>query len=565
MASIIHKALRMGEGKKLKKLEERVASVSFFEEELKALSDAELTAKTAVFKQRLADGETLDEILSEAFAVVREASRRALGMRHFDVQIMGGIALHEGNIAEMRTGEGKTLVATLPIYLNALAGTGVHLVTVNDYLASRDAEWMRPVYNLLGMEVGVLQDNMHPAERRPAYAADITYGTNSEFGFDYLRDNMAIRPEDLVQRGHAFAIVDEVDSILIDEARTPLIISGSPEQAASTYREFAAIVPMLKAEVDYEVEEKHRNVAITESGVAKVEKALGLENLYESRNGQLVNHLIQALKAHTLFKKDVQYVVKDGEVLIVDEFTGRIMEGRRYSEGLHQAIEAKEKVHVREENQTIATITIQNYFRMYDKLSGMTGTAATEADEFMHIYKLEVISIPPNVPMVRDDRNDLIYKTKKGKYKAVAEDIAECFQARPAGAGRHHLGRDQRAHLGDAQAPRRRSRRAERQAPRQGSRDHHARRPEGERHHRHQHGRPRRRHQDRRRSQGAGRPLCDRHRAPREPPHRQSAARPFRPSGRPGRLALLSLRRGRCHPPVRRRPHLQHHGQAGRR
>jgi preprotein translocase subunit SecA len=428
MASIIHKALRMGEGKKLKKLEERVAAVSFFEEELKALSDSELSAKTTVFKQRLADGETLDEILSEAFAVVREASRRALGMRHFDVQIMGGIALHEGNIAEMKTGEGKTLAATLPIYLNALAGNGVHLVTVNDYLAHRDAEWMRPVYNMLGMEVGVLRDNMHPAERRPAYAADITYGTNSEFGFDYLRDNMAIRTEDLVQRGHAFAIVDEVDSILIDEARTPLIISGAPEQAASTYRDFAAIVPMLKAEIDYEVEEKHRNVAITESGVAKVEKALGLENLYESRNGQLVNHLIQALRAHTLFKKDVQYVVKDGEVLIVDEFTGRIMEGRRYSEGLHQAIEAKEKVHVREENQTIATITIQNYFRMYDKLAGMTGTAATEADEFMHIYKLEVISIPPNVPMQRDDRNDLIYKTKKGKYRAVAEDITDCFK-----------------------------------------------------------------------------------------------------------------------------------------
>jgi len=428
MAKFIDKVLRAGEGKKVKRLEEQVEAVNAYEEQIQALSDDELKAKTPEFRQRLAAGEeTLDDILPEAFAVVREASRRTTGMRHFDVQIMGGIALHQGNIAEMKTGEGKTLVATLPVYLNALT-SNVHLITVNDYLARRDAEWMSPIYNFLGMTVGILQDNMSPADRKPAYEADITYGTNSEFGFDYLRDNMAIHQEDLVQRGHDFAIVDEVDSILIDEARTPLIISGAPEQAASTYREFAAIVPMLRDEVDYEVDEKQRNVAITESGVAKVEKALGLENLYESKHGQLVNHLIQALRAQTLFKKDVQYVVKDGEVLIVDEFTGRIMEGRRYSEGLHQAIEAKEKVHVREENQTLATITLQNYFRMYDKLAGMTGTAATEADEFMHIYKLEVVAIPANRPLIRDDRNDLIYKTKKAKYRAVADDIAECHK-----------------------------------------------------------------------------------------------------------------------------------------
>ncbi|MBE0429738.1 MAG: preprotein translocase subunit SecA [Thermoleophilia bacterium] len=428
MPKFIEKVLRSGEGKKLKNLETRVESVSALEEQMRALSDPDLLSKKADFRQRLANGEAVDDLLPEAFAVVREASRRSLGMRHFDVQIMGGIILHEGKIAEMKTGEGKTLVATLPVYLNALTGNAVHVVTVNDYLAARDAEWMSPVYNLLGLRAGVLQDSMRPPERREAYAADVIYGTNSEFGFDYLRDNMAIRTEDMVQRGHGYAIVDEVDSILIDEARTPLIISGAPEEAASTYYQFASIVPMLRPEQDYEVDEKHRTVAVTEEGVAKVEKALGIENLYESRNGQLVNHLMQALRAHSLFKRDVQYMVKDGSVLIVDEFTGRIMEGRRYSEGLHQAIEAKEKVRIREENQTLATITLQNYFRMYEKLAGMTGTAATEADEFRHIYKLEVVSIPPNRPMVRDDRNDLIYQTKKFKYKAVVEDVADCHE-----------------------------------------------------------------------------------------------------------------------------------------
>ena len=428
MVKLFDKVLRAGEGKKFKKLQERVIAISALEDEIKALGDDELRARTPAFKERLANGETLDDILPEAFAVVREVSQRTLGMRHFDVQLIGGVALHEGNIAEMKTGEGKTLVATLPVYLNALSGNQVHVVTVNDYLARRDAEWMSPIYNFLGMEAGVLRNMMPNDERRAAYACDIIYGTNSEFGFDYLRDNMAHSLDDIVQRGHSFAIVDEVDSILIDEARTPLIISGAPEEAAATYYKFAAIVPLLREEDDYEVDEKHRTVSVTESGVAKVEKQLGLENLYESKNGQLVNHLMQALRAHALFQKDVEYVVKDGEVLIVDEFTGRIMEGRRYSEGLHQAIEAKERVRIREENQTLATITLQNYFRMYDKLGGMTGTAATEADEFMHIYKLEVVSIPPNRPMIRDDRNDLIYKTKKGKFSAVIDDITACHK-----------------------------------------------------------------------------------------------------------------------------------------
>ncbi|MFA5802535.1 MAG: preprotein translocase subunit SecA [Thermoleophilia bacterium] len=428
MAKFLHKALHMGEGKKFRKLQEQVSEVNAFEDGMKSLNDEELAAKTPEFRQRFIDGETLDDLLPEAYAVAREASRRKLGMRHFDVQIMGGIVLHQGKIAEMKTGEGKTLVATLPVYLNALSGNSVHVVTVNDYLARRDAEWMMPVYNFLGLKVGILQDNMSKEERREAYIADCTYGTNSEFGFDYLRDNMALRFDEKVQRGHSFAIVDEVDSILIDEARTPLIISGAPEEAASTYYKFAAIVPLLRAEQDYEVDEKHRTVSITEAGVAKVEKAVGVENLYESKHGQLVNHLMQALKAHALFKKDVEYVVKDGEVLIVDEFTGRIMDGRRYSEGLHQAIEAKEKVRIREENQTLATITLQNYFRMYDRLAGMTGTAATEADEFMHIYKLEVVSVPSNMPLVRDDRNDFIYKTKKAKFRKAAEDIAECHK-----------------------------------------------------------------------------------------------------------------------------------------
>ena len=415
----------MGEGRKLKVLQQRMEAVSALEPEVERLSDGALAAKTGEFRERLAGGEGLDDILPEAFAVVREASRRTLGMRPFDVQVMGGIVLHEGKIAEMKTGEGKTLAATMPVYLNALSGKGVHVVTVNDYLARRDANWMGEIYEFLGLRVGLIQENMGFAERKEAYGSDLTYGTNAQFGFDYLRDNIATTTEQLVQRELNFAIVDEVDSILIDEARTPLIISGMPESAADIYYRFAAIVPRLKEGEDYEVDEKKRQIAPTESGVEKVERALGVENLYDDVNTNLVNHLNQALRAHALFHKDVEYIVRDGQVFIVDEFTGRVLEGRRYSEGLHQAIEAKEGVAIREENQTVATITIQNFFRQYEKLSGMTGTAATEADEFMHIYKMEVVSIPTHKEMIRDDRDDLVYKTKKAKYGAVVEDIAE--------------------------------------------------------------------------------------------------------------------------------------------
>ena len=415
----------MGEGRKVKALQQRVEAVTALEPEMEKLSDGALRAKTDEFRERLSESETLDDILPEAYAVVRETSRRTLGMRPFDVQVMGGIALHQGKIAEMKTGEGKTLAATMPVYLNALSGKGVHIVTVNDYLARRDAGWMGEIYEFLGLKVGLIQDNMGFEERKVAYDSDLTYGTNAQFGFDYLRDNIATSTDQLVQRELSFAIVDEVDSILIDEARTPLIISGMPESAADVYYRFAAIIPRLREGEDYEVDEKKRQIAPTESGVEKVEKALGVENLYDDVNTNLVNHLNQALRAHALFHKDVEYIVSDGQVFIVDEFTGRVLEGRRYSEGLHQAIEAKESVEIREENQTVATITIQNFFRQYDKLSGMTGTAATEADEFMHIYKMEVVSIPTHKDMIRDDRDDLVYKTKKAKYGAVIDDLVE--------------------------------------------------------------------------------------------------------------------------------------------
>src|ERR687894_417169 len=425
LANLLTKILRMGEGRKVKALQQRVEAVSALEPEVERLPDAALRAKTDEFRERLAGGEGLDDVLPEAFAVVREASKRTLGMRPFDVQVMGGLALHEGKIAEMKTGEGKTLAATMPVYLNALSGKGVHIVTVNDYLARRDANWMGAIYDFLGLKVGLIQENMGFEERKVAYASDLTYGTNAQFGFDYLRDNIATSTDQLVQRELNFAIVDEVDSILIDEARTPLIISGMPESAADVYYRFAAIVPRLREGEDYEVDEKKRQVAPTESGVEKVERALGVENLYDDVNTNLVNHLNQALRAHTLFRKDVEYIVRDGRVFIVDEFTGRVLEGRRYSEGLRQAIEAKEGVSIEEENQTVATITIQNYFRQYDKLSGMTGTAATEADEFMHIYKMEVVSIPTHKPMIRDDKDDMVYKTRKSKYASVVEDIIE--------------------------------------------------------------------------------------------------------------------------------------------
>jgi preprotein translocase subunit SecA len=450
--SILDRALRLGEAKQFKSYAKRVDRINAWEPELELLEDDELREHAEALRERARDGESLDDLLSETFALVREVGKRRMGMRHFDVQLIGGMVLHDGQIAEMRTGEGKTLTATLAVVLNALAGRGVHVVTVNDYLARRDADWMRPIYEGLGLTIGVLQNNQPYEEKRAAYAADVTYGTNSEFGFDYLRDNMATTLEEKVQHGgrisedgkaiatHNFAIVDEVDNILIDEARTPLIISGAPEQAADLYERFAKLAPRLTvgekpdgldpkakkgfvADYDYEIDEKHKTVSITERGVEKTERFLGIDHLYRAENGPLVNHLIQALKAESLYKRDVDYAVVDGEVKIIDEFTGRILDGRRWSEGLHQAVEAKEGVRVREENQTLATITLQNYFRMYDKLAGMSGTALTEATEFMKIYKVGVVEIPTNQPMVRADRNDQIFKTKEGKWGAVVREI----------------------------------------------------------------------------------------------------------------------------------------------
>ena len=423
--SIFKKVLSAGEGKKIKSLEAVVPRVNALEDEMRALDDTALSGKTGEFKNRLSNGEDLEDLLPEAFAVVRESARRVLGQRHFDVQLMGGAALHKGWVAEMKTGEGKTLTSTLPVYLNALWEEGVHLVTVNDYLAKRDAEWMGQVHRFLGLSVGLIQSQMSPQERKPAYDSDITYGTNNEFGFDYLRDNMVTDYERMVQRGHYYAVVDEVDSILIDEARTPLIISGAIQDSTKWYQQFARIMPQLQPEVHYEVDEKKRTVAVTEEGVSRVEQILGVDNLYDHVNTDLVHHLQSALKARELYKRDVEYVVKDGEVLIVDEFTGRILAGRRYSEGLHQAIEAKEGVRIKEENQTLATITLQNYFRLYDKLSGMTGTALTEAAELGHTYKLEVASIPTNRDNVRIDQQDLIYKTAESKWNSVTDDLKE--------------------------------------------------------------------------------------------------------------------------------------------
>ncbi|HEY1688047.1 MAG TPA: preprotein translocase subunit SecA [Solirubrobacteraceae bacterium] len=453
--SILDRALNIGESKKFNEYKGRVAKIGAFESELEHDSDAELRERTDAMREDARDGASLDSLLPECFAVVREAGRRTMQMRHFDVQLIGGMALHDGQIAEMKTGEGKTLTATLAVVLNSLAvkegnaeeRKGVHVVTVNDYLAKRDAEWMKPIYDLLGVTVGVLQNMQAYDEKHAAYACDVIYGTNSEFGFDYLRDNMAKDLAEKVQRGHPFAVVDEVDNILIDEARTPLIISGAPEQAADLYARFARLAPRLTpgktpegldprsrkdfvADFDYEYDEKHKTVSVMEQGVAKAERFLGIDHLYKAENGHLVNHLIQALRAESLYKRDVDYAVIDGEVKIIDEFTGRILEGRRWSEGLHQAVEAKEGVRVQEENQTLATITYQNYFRLYEKLSGMTGTALTEATEFMKIYELPVVQIPTNKPMVRKDRNDQVYKTKDGKWTAVVKEIA----------ARHELG-----------------------------------------------------------------------------------------------------------------------------
>ena len=421
---LLDKILRAGEGRAIKELAKISVQVNKFEPEISSLDDQSLRAKTDSFKERVNKGETLDSILPEAFAVVREAARRTLGQRHYDVQLMGGAALHKGNIAEMKTGEGKTLVSTLPAYLNALTGKGVHIVTVNDYLAERDSEWMGRVHRFLGLKVGVILASMSPTERREAYAADITYGTNNEFGFDYLRDNMSWSLSDCVQRSYNFAIVDEVDSILIDEARTPLIISGPADKATKWYVEFANIVARLNRDIHYEVDEKKRTVGILDEGVSRVEEALDISNLYESANTPMIGYLNNAIKAKELFKRDKDYVVMNGELLIVDEHTGRMLSGRRYSEGLHQSLEAKERIEIQDENQTLATITLQNYFRLYKKLSGMTGTAMTEASEFMQIYKLGVIPIPTNKIMQRIDQSDLIYKSEVGKFTAVAEDIA---------------------------------------------------------------------------------------------------------------------------------------------
>jgi preprotein translocase subunit SecA len=438
------RVLRFGEGRRIKRLAEQAAYIGTLEPEFETLSDEALAAKTAEFKQRLENGESLEELLFEAFAAVREAFKRTIGVRLFDVQLMGGIALHEGDIAEAKTGEGKTFVAVQALYLNGLEGQGVHLVTVNDYLAKRDAEWTGPVYEQLGTRASFIQNQMPFAERKEAYAADVTYGTNSEFGFDYLRDNMAVSLEELVQRSHRYAIVDEVDSILVDEARTPLIISGQPETAASTYYDFARIVKTLEGRPakilakgedqfaeggDYVYDEKFKTVSPSEDAIEKVEQALGIDNLYDPRHVQLVNHLTQSLKAQSLYKRDVDYVVQEGEVKIVDENTGRIMEGRRWSEGLHQAIEAKEGLRIQEEHVTLATITLQNYFRLYEKLAGMTGTAKTEEKEFVEIYGLHVVEIPTNQPVARMDKNDLIFRTKEGKFQAVIRDIKERNEA----------------------------------------------------------------------------------------------------------------------------------------
>ncbi|MCK4308469.1 MAG: preprotein translocase subunit SecA, partial [Candidatus Atribacteria bacterium] len=425
MFDLVKKVFGDSNGRELKRLQPMVEKINSYEPDISKLNDEELKNKTTEFRKRLDEEETVDDLLPEAFAVVREVARRVTKMRPFDVQLIGGIVLHQGKIAEMATGEGKTLVATMPAYLNALNGRSVHIVTVNDYLAKRDRYWMGGIYESLGLKVGLIQHDMRIDERKKAYEADIIYGTNNEFGFDYLRDNMAIRLEDVVQRGYDFAIVDEVDSILIDEARTPLIISGPSEESTKIYQQINRIATRLQGDIDYKVHEKEKTVTLTEEGVAQIEGLLQIGNLYDERNMNVQHHIIQALKAQKLFKKDVDYIVKNGEVIIVDEFTGRLMFGRRYSDGLHQAIEAKEGVAIARENQTLATITFQNYFRLYQKLAGMTGTAKTEEEEFIHIYNLPVVVIPPNRELIRYGYSDVIYKTEREKFKAVISEIVE--------------------------------------------------------------------------------------------------------------------------------------------
>ena len=597
MPAFFDKMLRAGEGKILRKLTAIAGQVNAIEDDFAAMTDAQLRAMTDEFRTRLEDGQSLDDLLPEAFATVREAAKRTLGQRHFDVQMMGGAALHLGNIAEMKTGEGKTLVATAPAYLNALSGKGVHVVTVNDYLAEYQSELMGRVHRFLGLEVGVILSKMKAEERREQYAADITYGTNNEFGFDYLRDNMAWSRDELVQRGHNYAIVDEVDSILIDEARTPLIISGPADQPTKWYADFAGIVNKLSRDVDYEVDEKKRTVGILERGVARVEDFLGIENLYESANTPLVGYLNNAIRAKELYKNDKDYVVMNGEVLIVDEHTGRMLAGRRYNEGMHQAIEAKEGVEIKQENQTLATITLQNFFRLYDKLSGMTGTATTEASEFSQIYKLGVVPIPTNMPMIRDDQADLVYKTEDAKFKAVVDDIVDRHTAgQPVLVGTVSV---QKSELLSGLLKKRGVKHEVLNAKQHEREATHRRRgrPQGRRHGRHQHGRPRHRHHARRQrrvprrpraarprprpgrdpgglreglargrraGQGPGRgrarrgprarrAVRARHRAPRVAADRQPAARTLRPPGRPGQVPLLPLARRRPDAAVQRR------------
>jgi preprotein translocase subunit SecA len=443
--TILTKIIGSHNERELKRIQPMVAEINALEDQCSKLSDAEIQAKTPEFRQRLEDGEDLDNLLPEAFALVREASKRTIGLRHYDVQLVGGIVLHEGKIAEMKTGEGKTLVSTLPIYLNALPGKGVHLVTVNDYLARRDAEWMGPIYRFLGLQVGAIQHDMPDADRQAAYRADVTYGTNNEFGFDYLRDNMKYSMDDCVQRGHHYSIVDEVDSILIDEARTPLIISGPSDESTDKYYRIDKMIPRLTREEDYQVDEKARTVVLLETGIEKAEKFLSIDNLYAPQNMDLVHHIQQGLKAHTLFKRDVDYMVKDSQVVIVDEFTGRLMPGRRYSDGLHQALEAKEGVRIERENQTLATITFQNYFRLYDKLGGMTGTAETEEAEFGNIYKLDVVVIPTNQDLIRLEYPDTIYRTEREKFDAVADEIKELTEeGRPVLVGTTSIDKSER-------------------------------------------------------------------------------------------------------------------------
>ncbi len=516
--SVFQKILKAGEGKRVRQLAELVGPINDLAEEMAALRDGELQAKTDEFRARLAEGETLDDLLIEAFAVVREAATRVLGQRHYDVQLMGGMALHFGWIAEMKTGEGKTLVSTLPVYLNALAGEGVHVVTVNDYLASRDAKWMGELHRWLGISVGRVGPDLQDFEdKRAAYAADVTYGTNTEFGFDYLRDNMARRSEHMVQRGHHFAIVDEVDSILIDEARTPLIISGPASDVTKLYYQFASIARSLTRDTDYEVDEEKKTVVPTEAGIEKVERQLGVTNLYDAVATNYVHQLGQALRAKELFHRDKDYLVDAGEVKIVDEFTGRTLEGRRWSDGLHQAVEAKERVRIQEENHTWATVTLQNYFRLYEKLAGMTGTAETEAAEFGNTYGLSVVPIPTNQPAIRDDKPDLIYKTEAAKFAAIVEDVRErSDHGQPVLLGTASVEKSELLSRELSKAGIR-PRGVEREAalPRGGDRG--AGRSQGRGHGRDQHGRARRGRHSRRQLRGTGH--ARRHRAGSDPGH----------------------------------------------